>query len=393
MNGESSTAWVPAASEAIDCPLCSKTGGPVLGVMGRHGVPVRNVACADCGLVYVTPRPTQDDMAEFYRASYRTQHLIPHQTADGGTAEPGTPEFDEALAHRGRVLGASALSLGGVKPGDRVLDVGCHRGAELRAMREKVPIEAFGIEPGETEAALAMEHDIKVHVGVLETFEPGGLLFDQVQMFHVLEHLHDPVAALTTLRSFLKPEGRLVICVPDVLQPYGGLRHFFQYPHLFSFSPNTLMGMFRRAGLQPLRMMRGGVLWMVGQPDNDSAPLPRPFDPSMLASSAQDGRWVANRLLTYEGLQQALRIVRSGGALPEELVVRLYGRPGLPDHLVEVTTSLVEQLSRRGRVAQARAILEAAAAGPHSPAFTEMCRELLGRMPAAHTTSAGLAGP
>jgi len=100
-------------------------------------------------------------MAEFYRTPYRRQHLIPHKTVDGREGMPGSTEFDEALSHRGRVLGEKALELGGVKAGERVLDVGCRHGIALCAMREKAPIEAVGIEPGETEAAIAQASGIE----------------------------------------------------------------------------------------------------------------------------------------------------------------------------------------------------------------------------------------
>jgi len=306
-------------------------------------------------------------------------------------ALPETPEFDEALTHRGHVLGTNAMKIGGVKAGDRVLDVGCNQASTLRSMRDQAQIVAVGIEPGETEAAIAHAHGIDVHIGVLETFEPGEHLFDQVQMLHVLEHVHDPVATLIRLRSLLKPQGRVVICVPDVLQPYGGLKHFFQYPHLYSFSLNTLTGLFRRAGLQPMRMMRGGVAWMMGQPEEDVGPLPRPFHPEMLPSAAQDGAWVANRLLTYEGLEQTRRMVVSGQELPLDLALRLYRRPALPEHLIEVTTALVEALAERQEVAQAIAVLEAAASGPHPQRFTKMCRELLERMSPSTGSTVGLA--
>ena len=50
----------------------------------------------------------------------------------------------------------------------------------------------------------------------METYDPGDLRFDQHHIFYVLEHPYDPLAALFQLRSWLKPDGRLVVEVPDV---------------------------------------------------------------------------------------------------------------------------------------------------------------------------------
>ena len=74
-----------------------------------------------------------------------------------------------------------------------------------------------------------------------------------------------------------------------------GLRYFFPYPHLFSFSPNTLMGLFRRAGLRPTKRMRGGVNWLIGVREETQEALPLPYTEATLPQAAHDGVWVANR--------------------------------------------------------------------------------------------------
>ena len=39
--------------------------------------------------------------------------------------------------------------------------------------------------------------------------------FDTILMFHVLEHLDDPVKTLKEIRRILKPNGKLIISTPD----------------------------------------------------------------------------------------------------------------------------------------------------------------------------------
>jgi 2-polyprenyl-3-methyl-5-hydroxy-6-metoxy-1,4-benzoquinol methylase len=376
--------WVPEPSEETCCPLCESDEGIEVGHAGRHNIPTRNVSCVTCGTVYVTPRPSQEQMAEFYRSHYRSQHLIPLRLNDGTLAQPHTPEHELAIEQHGKNRGDIALLIGETKAGERVLGVGCRRGLALRTMKKAIDIEAVGIEPGEQEAAIATANGIEMHVGVLETFDPGDKLFDQIQMFHVLEHVHDPLACLIRLRSMLKPTGRLLIDVPDMMKPYGGLEWFFQYPHLYSFSRNTLMGLFRRAGLEPVRGSFAGTVMLVGLPVADVGTLPLPFVSSMVPQPDHNGAWVANRLLTYNGLETIRKIVKNGRPVPVDLVARLVRRPCLPiwkhtgmTHTCEVLLELIDTLVERRQFPEVSEILTAATQGPHDPRFIKQWQNAL----------------
>ena len=71
-------------------------------------------------------------------------------------------------------------------------------------------------------------------------------------MFHMLEHVADPVGTLTTIRGWLAPAGRLVVEVPNVNSTVQAPRHRFHYAHLYSYSVSTLEGLASRAGLRLL---------------------------------------------------------------------------------------------------------------------------------------------
>jgi SAM-dependent methyltransferase len=100
-----------------------------------------------------------------------------------------------------------------------VLDVGCGRGFLLDAFRRR-GWEVQGTELDERSAAHARDVlRIPVEIGPVERWPWPDGSFDAVTIWHVLEHLADPVAMLERLRSLLRPGGVLMVGVPDFGSP------------------------------------------------------------------------------------------------------------------------------------------------------------------------------
>lgn len=359
-------------TETIDCVVCGANGADarVVGTRARFEMEVRNVACRTCGLVFVNPRPTQRALEEYYATSYRAHyHGVKIPTEDGTLIGPEDEGFAEVWTERHRSQAIAALRLGGAPPGGRVLEVGCGDGTTLRFVRDIGEVEVAGIEPDIRQAAIATERGLSCFAGPMESFDDEGELFDQVQMFHVLEHLRDPLDALVRLSSWLRPGGRLVIEVPNVTQPYGPLEgNFFQNAHIFNFSANTLGALFRRAGLRPVHVVDGGALFLVGEPDPavDRAELPLAFDPTMLADGEQDGAWIAERLATYRDLERTKQaLVRQMSMENLERLCQLLRQPSFTPHLLATVSTLVQYVLGMEAYRVALAILDSVAAGPH----------------------------
>ena len=77
MSEDKDVKWVPSATEETCCPLCESDQAIVVSKVARYDTPVRNVACQNCGTVYISPRPSESEMAEFYRLHYRAQYSLP----------------------------------------------------------------------------------------------------------------------------------------------------------------------------------------------------------------------------------------------------------------------------------------------------------------------------
>jgi SAM-dependent methyltransferase len=382
---------IPEATEAVACPLCGATGGTVVGSQGRFNMPVRNLCCAGCATVYITPRPSAAAMNEYYRSTYRKHYgAVGYVDDNGNSLSPGDPGYDATLLQWHSRQADNALALASAAAGATVLEIGCRHGKTLALMRERRGIVPFGIEPGENEAQQARDAGIDCFTGALEAFDPGERHFEQVQCFHVLEHLHEPLAALLKLRSLLRPGGTLLIEVPNVYQPYGLLEeNFFQNVHLASYSPNTLPALLRRAGFDITRVVDGASLFVVARVSDASAErLPLAFATELLDAPEQDAAWVATRLQSYANLTKLQYLLQRRGCSAEltAALVRTIALPSFVTHLVETCASFVEQLVARGQLDQAVAVTLAVASGPHPAELRQEFRtfaERLGAPPAA----------
>ena len=124
------------------------------------------------------------------------------------------------------------------------LELGSGTGWMLRALRERGWL-AVGSERTVTVAVAAREGaGVPMFVGDLDAIRDAPVL-DLVIMFHVLEHLADPVAALHALARRVKPGGTLILGIPNIAswqaRAVGSrLMHLDAPRHLCHFSPDAI---------------------------------------------------------------------------------------------------------------------------------------------------------
>jgi len=200
------------------------------------------VRCLSCGLAYLRPRPTPEAAGRCYPESY------------SGSGRGGFIEALEAV-YRRRQHGEVACWLAGRRPlRGRLLDVGCGTGDLLAALRAD-GWSVQGVEPQALGAARARgEHGLDVLTGRFEDVRLPEGSFDAVVFSGVLEHLHDPVAALRRARALLTPGGLVaVLFLPMLDSPEARLLGprwmALDLPrHLTHFEEVTLAEMATKAG-------------------------------------------------------------------------------------------------------------------------------------------------
>jgi SAM-dependent methyltransferase len=147
------------------------------------------------------------------------------------------------------------LRRAGLKQGARVLDIGAGPGRLVAALND-AGFRAAGIEPSRRSAALAHQAGIPVERSDLYDHADAGL--DGAVMWHVLEHLDDPPAALVTARAWLRPGGLLLVGVPNLASLQAeiageGWLHLDAPRHRMHFTADGLRRLLVRSGFEVVR--------------------------------------------------------------------------------------------------------------------------------------------
>lgn len=219
---------VPCALCGADAPV--RYSRPTDHISGETFDVVR---CRECRLVYVDPQPEPAELPRYYPSVHQQSEPAGYEKMD---ARP-----------RAKLVGAL---LGG-RTG-RVLDVGCGKGLLLAALRD-AGWEVCGTELSEVSGRYARSRGIPVHQVPVEDAPLEDGSFDVVTLFHVLEHLTDPKRSLARIRALLRPDGFLVVEVPNIgswyARAFGDIWFHYDVPrHLYHFDPATLRRMLETSG-------------------------------------------------------------------------------------------------------------------------------------------------
>ncbi|NQV85313.1 MAG: class I SAM-dependent methyltransferase [Rhodospirillales bacterium] len=149
----------------------------------------------------------------------------------------------------------------GCTPGSAVLELGSGPGEFLSYLKQKGVTRFQGVEQ-DTQAVAVMEAGLSDHVFVgdiwdfLGTPPPDGP-FDCVVLLDVLEHFSagDGVRLLQKIKTVLAPKGRVVIRVPNMGSPWGGIHQFADLTHKTAFTPNSLEQLGQAAGFKAIAFL------------------------------------------------------------------------------------------------------------------------------------------
>jgi len=107
-----------------------------------------------------------------------------------------------------------------ITPGSTILEIGCATGYIGKFLKEKRNCKMYAVEIDKEAAELARPYYEEIIVGDVEDEEILKQLptkfFDYILCMNVLEHLKWPQKVLVNLKKFLKDDGYLIACIPNV---------------------------------------------------------------------------------------------------------------------------------------------------------------------------------
>ena len=172
-----------------ECPICGSAGSSKLysaPAFDQVGEDFDLLRCPTCGVVRTDPGPPVLDLSRYYHSDYY------------GGAERKFVGPVEWLTYLHNLQRARALTrhLPAERSADsppRVLDVGCGRGHLLRVLADR-GWDCHGVERADFVGQGPA--NTTLHIGELKDLALPEASFDAAVIWHVLEHLGDPVATL-----------------------------------------------------------------------------------------------------------------------------------------------------------------------------------------------------
>ena len=199
--------------------------------------------CKKCGLVRLNPHWTKQKYNTFYREEYDSSNrpLI----------------FNEKIKKSSLIQMRMCLKKANSKliP-QNILDIGSGTGENIISMKNLLWPSAkyFAIEPSNFCKKKLIGNNISVLSSDVESnwVKEHKNKFDLIILKYVLEHLLHPISVLKKIRKTLTEKGVIYIAVPNLNCPDLPLRNFFEVPHAFYFTKNTLKNIILQGGFEPL---------------------------------------------------------------------------------------------------------------------------------------------
>ncbi|MFH1772354.1 MAG: class I SAM-dependent methyltransferase [Candidatus Omnitrophota bacterium] len=225
----------------VSCNLCGQDNAKVI----ETSLESKVVQCRNCRLVYVNPQPAASALWEHYDKAYYEPWMSGQNLA------------------RKRMWEKRLKKVAAMKPSGNLLDVGCGTSNFLHTAKEH-GFKVWGTEVSGFAVDNARKlYGIDVFKGDLIDSHFQDDFFDVITLWHVLEHTTDPFSNIKEAAKIVKPDGILVIAVPNInnfIYKIAYTTYRLRRPklfspdlreiHLYHFSIKTLSALLDKAGLK-----------------------------------------------------------------------------------------------------------------------------------------------
>jgi len=189
--------------------------------------------CSCCETHFLYPRPDEEQLEEYYDGTFREQVHSQAYYEKSYMDRVFSKFFKEAQVRADRVKDDMSKT-------DCVLEIGCSVGYFMKAISPYVG-KVYGTE-WDKKAGQYIK-DTYPEFMVAQNPEDFGVKFDKIFMFHVLEHIANPIDFLIGLKKILNPGGVIYVEVPNaddiLVKTYkckAFMEHYYKLAHLYNFN-------------------------------------------------------------------------------------------------------------------------------------------------------------
>ena len=189
----------------------------------------------DKQMLVTMPQPDLNDLPSYYES----EDYISHTDSKRNLFEK-TYHFIKGIALKKKLHLINSYS----NDEKSLLDIGCGTGDFLQVAKTN-HWDVFGIEPNEQARSIANKktNNVVFDIDELSKFEASS--FNVITLWHVLEHLPNLEEQISIFKKLLKPDGVLIIAVPNYksydARYYKNFWAAFDVPrHLWHFSKTSI---------------------------------------------------------------------------------------------------------------------------------------------------------
>ena len=231
--------------ENIKCIFCDLESNEILikenGYLGRK--------CSSCDLIYISPRPTLNDIVDLYG----------HDDANISAASHIEASFIKTLYNKHNLKIIKKYINKG-----KILEIGAGGGYFLNEAR-KEGFGVYGLEFNKTQAKFIKDElNIPCERVALNNKTFNNEKFDVIYHCDVISHFYDPIAEFKKMKEKLNENGFVIFetgNLGDVSIPYFKYITKFQYPdHLFFFSEKNINILLDQTGFKLIKIYKFSII-------------------------------------------------------------------------------------------------------------------------------------
>lgn len=228
------------------CPICNSTSIKEVMKIKDHKISQEEFTladCFDCGQRFTLDPPIESLIGPYYNSPRYISH------------SDNTEGIINRLYHvvREQMLKKKLRLIQKISNQKSILDIGSGTGYFLNTMK-KAGFQTYGIEINESAREYSKKKfDLDIFSPSLLTEEKLPTQFHIATMWHVLEHIYNPLQYLTHINNALYKGGFLIIAVPNYISTdskyYKNNWAGYDVPrHLWHFSPTTIKNLVKSSG-------------------------------------------------------------------------------------------------------------------------------------------------